>query len=97
MLTLVAQFINMATGQPFAAVGRGLLSCTQEIGVIRYPHPYITGRHVVFVDTPGFDDSGRGDYDILKVLATWLAETYVYSVSRVYCSLVDFFLYLHQI
>ena len=33
---------------------------------------------LVFVDTPGFDDTLIKDVDILKMVADWLKSTYVF-------------------
>jgi len=33
--------------------------------------------NIVFVDTPGFDDTKRSDSDILKMISDWLEITYV--------------------
>jgi GTPase Era involved in 16S rRNA processing len=69
------QFINLATRQQWAAIGHDLGSCTQDVRAISYPHPNGCGRNVVFVDTPGFDDSERTDYDVLNAIAEWLKQT----------------------
>jgi GTPase Era involved in 16S rRNA processing len=70
------QFINTATGWTLATVGHDLNSCTQDVYSITCPHPDGSGRNVVFVDTPGFDDSGNmSDYDVLKAIANWLKQT----------------------
>ena len=67
------QFINVATGVD-AGVGHDLESCTSEIGIIKMTFP---GYNIVFVDTPGFDDTKRSDSDILKMISDWLEITYV--------------------
>ena len=67
------KFINIATGVD-AGIGHGLESCTSEIGIIKMSLP---GSNVVFVDTPGFDDTKRSDSDILKMISDWLEITYV--------------------
>ena len=33
---------------------------------------------LVFVDTPGFDNTHKKDLDILKMVADWLKSTYVF-------------------
>jgi hypothetical protein len=38
---------------------------------------------LVFVDTPGFDDTHKQDVDILKMIADWLKSTYVFVVGNV--------------
>ena len=40
-------------------------------------HPHRRNQKVVIVDTPGFDDSTRTDYEILEEIARWLEDTYV--------------------
>jgi predicted GTPase len=67
------QFINIATGVD-AGVGHELESCTNEIGIIKMAFP---GSNIVFVDTPGFDDTKKTDSDILKMISDWLEKTYV--------------------
>jgi GTPase Era involved in 16S rRNA processing len=57
-----------------AGVGHDLESCTSEIGIIKMTFP---GYNIVFVDTPGFDDTKRSDSDILKMISDWLEITYV--------------------
>jgi len=37
------------------------------------------GRDVVFVDTPGFDDTFKSDIEILTQIAEWLVKAWVYS------------------
>jgi nitrogenase molybdenum-iron protein alpha/beta subunit len=60
---------------PVAVVGDDLKSCTQEVRAFGCLHPNGSGRKVVIVDTPGFDDSEGMDYEILKAIARWLEET----------------------
>ncbi|KAG1740779.1 uncharacterized protein EDB91DRAFT_1281465 [Suillus paluster] len=59
-----------------AKVGHDRESCTQGVTAFAYPHPDGSGRNVVFVDTPGFDDSVRTDYEVFKEIAAWLKKTY---------------------
>jgi GTPase Era involved in 16S rRNA processing len=69
------QFINKATGQESVTVGHDLFSVDQEVCAISYPYPDDSGRNIVFLDTPGFDDSSRADYDILDSISKWLKKT----------------------
>ncbi|KAH7905079.1 P-loop containing nucleoside triphosphate hydrolase protein, partial [Hygrophoropsis aurantiaca] len=69
-------FINIATESKCATVGHDLDSCTQDIVAFTFPHPNDSNRNIVFVDTPGFDDSNRSDYDILREISRWLETTY---------------------
>ncbi|KAF9043971.1 P-loop containing nucleoside triphosphate hydrolase protein [Panaeolus papilionaceus] len=69
-------FINTITGQEnLAKVGHSLLSCTQEINTYTYLDPR-DGRRIVFVDTPGFDDTNLADLIILDMVTQWLNKTY---------------------
>ena len=68
------QFIEMATGQDGQTVGHGLQSRTAVIRTVRVIHPK-TGRPIVFVDTPGFDDTYKSDTEILSMIADWLVRT----------------------
>ncbi|KAH7914573.1 P-loop containing nucleoside triphosphate hydrolase protein [Hygrophoropsis aurantiaca] len=73
-------FINTAVGSSVADVGHGLISCTTRIQPVICRHPEDPSRRIVFVDTPGFDntceDSFAGDWSILRRVATWLARSY---------------------
>ena len=69
----VKKFISVTTGVD-VGVSHDLESYTSEIGLIKMPFP---GRNIVFVDTPGFDNTMRSDGDILKVISDWLQITYV--------------------
>ena len=60
-------------------VGRGLNSCTQKVKAVGCLHPDGKGRKVVLIDTPGFDDTERTDYEVLKAIAEWLKNTGVSS------------------
>ncbi len=53
-------------------------------------HPHRRNQKVVVVDTPGFDDSTRTDYDILEEIARWLETTYVGSNSPLFAFLTLF-------
>ncbi|KAH7925413.1 kinase-like protein [Leucogyrophana mollusca] len=71
-----SSFINAAIRQACAIVGHDLESCTQKVVAFTCPHPDGSNRNIVFVDTPGFDDSKRTDYDILRDISKWLEQTY---------------------
>ena len=66
-------------GQSVAYVDDSAESCTQEVQAFVCLHPDGSGRKIVLVDTPGFDNSGRTDYEILKIISEWLVKTYVIS------------------
>ncbi|KAG6912003.1 hypothetical protein DXG01_000251 [Tephrocybe rancida] len=71
-----SNFINVATENRSVAVGHDLASCTQDVQTISYPHPDGSGRNIIFVDTPGFDDTEKTDFQILEKIAAWMKETY---------------------
>ena len=71
------QFIKLATGFD-TVVGHSLESCTSEIKIVKLTVPELADGDVVFVDTPGFDDTHKSDADILKMVADWLKSTYVF-------------------
>jgi hypothetical protein len=62
-------------------VGHTLESCTSEIKIVKLSVPELADGDVVFVDTPGFDDTHKSDSDILKMVADWLKSTYVSLIS----------------
>ena len=61
----------MATGTE-VGIGHDLESYTTEIQIIRYQ---LSGINIVFVDTPGFDDTYKTDVEILQMIADWLNST----------------------
>ena len=65
----------MATGIT-GVVGHGLKSCTQHITIFRCSFPDLDGANVCLVDTPGFNDIHKSDYDIFKPISDWLIKTY---------------------
>jgi len=69
------QFIRLMSGDTSVDVGDSLESETSKIQVVRF-FDQASGRNVVLVDTPGFDDSRAGvtDTDILKEIAQYLLE-----------------------
>ncbi|KAH7908657.1 kinase-like domain-containing protein [Hygrophoropsis aurantiaca] len=69
-------FIDEATRGQGPVIGHSLDSCTRYVQTFTCAHPRQHGRNVVFVDTPGFDDSQRTDYEILEEIAKWLETTY---------------------
>ncbi|KAG6851167.1 hypothetical protein H0H93_015177 [Arthromyces matolae] len=71
-----SNFINAATRAPSVIVGDDLASCTQEVQAINCRHPDGSGRNIIFVDTPGFDDTEKSDFQILEQIASWMKATY---------------------
>ena len=61
----------------------GLESSTSDIRIVRLSIPEIAFGDLVFLDTPGFNDTtfytgtGKISVDILIMLADWLKSTYV--------------------
>ena len=62
-------------------IGEDMVSCTKQlesVAVDRVPqghaalHEALQGRRIVFLDTPGFDDTDVGDDEILIRIAKWL-------------------------
>lgn len=65
------KFINLASGSHLQ-VGEGLRSCTPEV---QTSNPFVLlGRRVTLIDTPGFDDTLKTDTEILKLIASFLAN-----------------------
>src|ERR1700735_188817 len=71
------QFINIITGLE-TGVGHSLESYTSQVSNVRLHIPEIASGDLVFVDTPGFDDTYKPDVDILKMVANWLKLTYAF-------------------
>ncbi|KAG1740774.1 P-loop containing nucleoside triphosphate hydrolase protein [Suillus paluster] len=69
-------FINTAAGKVVTPVGHDLQSCTATIQHAFCPYPGNRSRRIVFVDTPGFDDTFVDDSEILRRIAVWLATSY---------------------
>jgi energy-coupling factor transporter ATP-binding protein EcfA2 len=67
-------FIDCATRQDGNTIGHKLRSFTKDIRTVRIEHPKIGS--VVFVDTPGFDDTFKSDLEILTTIANWLVKVY---------------------
>ena len=72
---MTSQFINKLMGESIACVNDSVESCTQEVQAFACLHPDGSKRKIVLIDAPGFDDSGRTDYEILKILTDWLVNT----------------------
>ncbi|KAF8885390.1 hypothetical protein CPB84DRAFT_132858 [Gymnopilus junonius] len=73
-------FINYLVGKEVAKVGKTLSSCTaslQDIYVDADQYSRLNKGRIVFLDTPGFDNSfGDGDIDILTKIVEWLESSY---------------------
>ncbi|KAJ2915304.1 hypothetical protein MD484_g5113, partial [Candolleomyces efflorescens] len=88
-------FINDFFDQALAKVNHGLRSCTKEIGVaignLPSTHKSWPSRRLVLVDTPGFDDTDDGEFEILRRISVWLADVYQKEVE------ITGLVYLHNI
>jgi GTP-binding protein EngB required for normal cell division len=56
-----------------------------------YPCTVDAETTVYLVDTPGFDDTNRSDTEVLRELATWLADSYTAKIN------LSGIIYLHRI
>jgi predicted GTPase len=68
----------MLCGRSNERAGHNLEPSTSAVEAV-----HIRGRansRLVVVDTPGFDDTHKSDYEILQLIAEWLANTYVFFV-----------------
>ncbi|THH21432.1 hypothetical protein EUX98_g8387 [Antrodiella citrinella] len=66
-------FINLVSGSNLN-VGYGLESCTSNVETST--SLVLNGRLVTLIDTPGFDDTIKGEAEILRLIADFLAATY---------------------
>ncbi|KAF8830854.1 P-loop containing nucleoside triphosphate hydrolase protein [Lentinula edodes] len=72
-----SSFIQLLTGDKSVRVGDSLDSETDDVVKIAFTDP-VSGRKVVLVDTPGFDDSrdGRTDTEILRKISEFMLNEY---------------------
>jgi len=80
---LSAQFIAAASGKGHDAINHGQASTASGVRTISATHPK-DGRPVVFVDTPGFDDTYVADTETLQKIADWLVKTCAYCIEGLY-------------
>jgi len=71
-----SQIIDLLTGQLGKRAGDALQPCTRDVTASRILNHEKYGRHIVLVDTPGFDDVERSDKQILEMISNWLLKTY---------------------
>ncbi len=64
----------MATGNA-TGVGHDLESCTNSIDILKFQCIERSMQVIIFVDTPGFDDTHKSDVEILEMIAGWLKQT----------------------
>ncbi|KAF8147718.1 P-loop containing nucleoside triphosphate hydrolase protein [Crassisporium funariophilum] len=76
-------FINTLLGKDVAEVGHGLGSCTSQLQhfvteSVPSEFEFLKGRRLIFVDTPGFNDTRpeMTDMEILRRISAWLAYSY---------------------
>lgn len=72
----IKKIIDTLTGGQGRA-GASLTSVTQHLTAYRVLGHERYESRIVLVDTPGFDDSGRSDEDVLKEIGVWLEKSYV--------------------
>jgi hypothetical protein len=83
-----SSFISLCC-EKVAQVGHSLRACTATVDVYAYE---LSPQQTVFlIDTPGFDDTNRSDTEVLREIASWLAESYKNRV------LLHGIIYLHRI
>jgi hypothetical protein len=71
------KFIN-AAGVSDLTIGNTLRSCTWEVN---FSNPLlIDGHPIILLDTPGFNDTEKGDIEILTDIAGFLGKLYVLMV-----------------
>ncbi|OBZ66260.1 hypothetical protein A0H81_13767 [Grifola frondosa] len=66
-------FINVASGSNLR-VGTSLESCTGEIAFGNLCQ--VSGKNVLLIDTPGFDDTVKTQADVLREIASFLKQSY---------------------
>ena len=70
------QFIDNLEGAGTHRAGHNLKSSTRTVTPWRLKGHAEFQDRIVFLDTPGFDDTSRTDMEILQEIATWLQKTY---------------------
>ncbi|KAF9765717.1 hypothetical protein IL306_001984 [Fusarium sp. DS 682] len=66
-----------------------MISCTSIVDV--YPYEVTSNFTVYLIDTPGFDDTGRSDTEVLSEIAAWLTDSYKHQIR------LHGIIYLHRI
>ncbi|KAH8797175.1 P-loop containing nucleoside triphosphate hydrolase protein [Flagelloscypha sp. PMI_526] len=66
-------FVNLASNSTMK-VGMELHSCTDRVQVAQSFE--LDGRPVTLIDTPGFDDTTKSDFTILKMISDFLPKQY---------------------
>ncbi|GLB39634.1 putative 50S ribosome-binding GTPase [Lyophyllum shimeji] len=69
-------FINTLVPEAKLAVGGDVDPCTQSVQPAIIAHPNDAERRVVFIDTPGLDNTSCPDEKILRQITDWLRQFY---------------------
>ncbi|KAG6807943.1 hypothetical protein H0H92_005934 [Tricholoma furcatifolium] len=69
-------FVNLLFEEEVAPVGHDLASETQLVRAYHLPDSEFPQNRIIIVDTPGFDDSERGELEIVRKISVWLAQSY---------------------
>jgi len=68
-------FINIVAGRQAAIIREELDSQPQPVLPVIIPYPGDNTRRIVFLDTPGFNDTWRSDTEILRRITIWLQHS----------------------
>ncbi|EKM78809.1 hypothetical protein AGABI1DRAFT_129087 [Agaricus bisporus var. burnettii JB137-S8] len=68
-----SSFVSAITGED-KGIGHSLTSYTSGVHAVRVRVPE-SDASIVLVDTPGFDDTHKSDYEILEIISEWLKKT----------------------
>lgn len=66
-------FIRTASQLDEVAIGHDFKSCTASVNSYRFQHEDL---EITLIDTPGFNDTTRGETEVLREIADWLDITY---------------------
>ncbi|CAG9986568.1 unnamed protein product [Clonostachys byssicola] len=83
-----SSFISQCCGR-MVRVGHDLTGCTSTVDV--HAFDLSPTQTIYLIDTPGFDDTNRGDAEVLTQIAAWLGESYQHKI------LLHGIVYLHPI
>ncbi|OBZ66289.1 putative Dol-P-Man:Man(7)GlcNAc(2)-PP-Dol alpha-1,6-mannosyltransferase [Grifola frondosa] len=67
------EFVNLVSGSNLP-VGDDLEACTKKVALANPCQ--ISGKRVLLIDTPGFDDTEKEQVDVLREIAAFLKESY---------------------
>ncbi|KAG6332732.1 hypothetical protein ID866_6357 [Astraeus odoratus] len=66
-----SSFINIASGSHCDTVGHSLVSRTCEVSAVKYTDDE-SGQRIVLVDTPGLNNTSKGDLEVQAMISQWL-------------------------